>query len=253
MDAILEQAEQQKKLVRALIAERQAAERDWLLGAKRGFAEYEDAATNAAQNTHDFVSHSLSSMEDAFVQWARTGKLASRDLADAIIADFIRLSTRQNITGPLAGYLGSLNLGALFTGSGYGAGASGAGAFDYTDAAGQVFPEFAEGGVMTSRGPLPLKRYAGGGIADSPQLAMFGEGSSPEAYVPLPDGRRIPVQMSGQSGQSGHTFIIDARGADRTGLAQLQALITRLDGSVEYRAVAAVRRAAAQRGRSAAF
>jgi hypothetical protein len=97
---------------------------------------------------------------------------------------------------------------------------------------------------------VPLRRYAGGGIADSPQLAMFGEGAANEAFVPLPDGRRIPVQMSGQSG---HTFIIDARGADRTGLAQLQALITRLDGSVEYRAVAAVRRAAAQRGRSAAF
>ena len=26
---------------------------------------------------------------------------------------------------------------------------------------------------------------------------MFGEGSTPEAYVPLPDGRRIPVAMSG--------------------------------------------------------
>lgn len=50
---------------------------------------------------------------------------------------------------------------------------------------------------MTSDGPLPLRKYAGGGIARSPQLAMFGEGSSPEAYVPLPDGRRIPVAMSG--------------------------------------------------------
>jgi hypothetical protein len=30
-----------------------------------------------------------------------------------------------------------------------------------------------------------------------PQMAMFGEGSTPEAYVPLPDGRRIPVQMAG--------------------------------------------------------
>jgi hypothetical protein len=79
---------------------------------------------------------------------------------------------------------------------------------------------FAEGGIMTPMGAMPLRRYDGGGIADSPQLAMFGEGSMNEAYVPLPDGRRIPVQMSGQSG---HTFIIDARGADRTGLARLQA------------------------------
>lgn len=57
--------------------------------------------------------------------------------------------------------------------------------------------EFADGGVMTSAGPMPLHKYARGGIATTPQMAMFGEGSTPEAYVPLPDGRRIPVQMAG--------------------------------------------------------
>lgn len=56
---------------------------------------------------------------------------------------------------------------------------------------------FEEGGIMTSSGPLPLHKYATGGIANSPQLAMFGEGSRPEAYVPLPDGRRIPVALHG--------------------------------------------------------
>lgn len=56
---------------------------------------------------------------------------------------------------------------------------------------------FADGGVMTSNGPLPLKKYADGGIANSPQLALFGEGSSPEAFVPLPDGRSIPVSFGG--------------------------------------------------------
>lgn len=52
-----------------------------------------------------------------------------------------------------------------------------------------------KGGVMTSAGQVPLKKYASGGVADTPQLAVFGEGSTPEAYVPLPDGRRIPVAM----------------------------------------------------------
>lgn len=56
---------------------------------------------------------------------------------------------------------------------------------------------FADGGVMTSAGPLALKRYAGGGVANSPQLALFGEGATPEAFVPLPDGRNIPVKMQG--------------------------------------------------------
>lgn len=56
---------------------------------------------------------------------------------------------------------------------------------------------FENGGIMTSAGPVPLRKYAMGGIANSPQLAMFGEGSMNEAYVPLPDGRRIPVAMQG--------------------------------------------------------
>lgn len=60
------------------------------------------------------------------------------------------------------------------------------------------FLKFADGGVMTSAGPLPLKRYAAGGIANSPQVAMFGE-RGPEAYVPLPDGRSIPVKLRGDA------------------------------------------------------
>lgn len=54
---------------------------------------------------------------------------------------------------------------------------------------------FATGGVMGPSGSIPLQRYASGGVAASPQLAMFGEGSRPEAYVPLPDGRTIPVTI----------------------------------------------------------
>jgi hypothetical protein len=77
---------------------------------------------------------------------------------------------------------------------------------------------FAGGGIMTDDGPMPLKTYARGGIANSPQLAMFGEGSMPEAYVPLPDGRRIPVAMQGGSG--GNTVVnvsVDAKGSSVQG------------------------------------
>lgn len=54
---------------------------------------------------------------------------------------------------------------------------------------------FANGGVMTEDGPAPLRAYANGGVANEPQWALFGEGSTPEAYVPLPDGRTIPVTV----------------------------------------------------------
>ena len=48
---------------------------------------------------------------------------------------------------------------------------------------------------MTQYGAAPLRKYAKGGIANSPQLALYGEGSMNEAFVPLPDGRSIPVTM----------------------------------------------------------
>lgn len=56
---------------------------------------------------------------------------------------------------------------------------------------------FANGGIMSKNGPLPLQMYSNGGIANKPQLAIFGEGRMNEAYVPLPDGKSIPVSLKG--------------------------------------------------------
>jgi hypothetical protein len=76
---------------------------------------------------------------------------------------------------------------------------------------------FAMGGIMSAGGPLKLKRYAGGGIATSPQMAIYGEGSRPEAYVPLPDGRTIPVTMKGGGGMGNVTVNVDANGTNVQG------------------------------------
>jgi len=82
-----------------------------------------------------------------------------------------------------------------------------------------LFPSlFAAGGIMTGNGPVALKRYASGGIANSPQLAMFGEGSRPEAYVPLPDGRSIPVTMKNGAGGGVNVNVnVDASGSEVQG------------------------------------
>jgi hypothetical protein len=78
------------------------------------------------------------------------------------------------------------------TASAYGVGAN---TFGFTMPA-----AFANGGIMTNKGVAQLRKYANGGVADSPQLALYGEGSMAEAYVPLPDGRSIPVTISGNGG-----------------------------------------------------
>jgi hypothetical protein len=61
---------------------------------------------------------------------------------------------------------------------------------------------------MSPSGPVPLKTYSRGGIANSPQLALYGEGSMNEAYVPLPDGRRIPVALQGGRGGGSTTNVV---------------------------------------------
>lgn len=94
-----------------------------------------------------------------------------RDILEGIAQDIARILLRKNITEPFAAAIGSIDFASIFG--------------------------FANGGIMTSAGPLPLRQYASGGVASSPQLALFGEGSRPEAFVPLPDGRRIPVAMEG--------------------------------------------------------
>lgn len=64
-------------------------------------------------------------------------------------------------------------------------------------------PKFAKGGIFGKDGVVPLRAYQKGGIADSPQLALFGEGDMNEAYVPLPDGRSIPVTLNAEGVKSG--------------------------------------------------
>lgn len=97
------------------------------------------------------------------------------------------------------------------------------GGFDLTGALGSVFGTsgiggfisglpsffgFANGGVMSEYGPLKLNKYANGGIASTPQLALYGEGRKNEAYVPLPDNRTIPVTLNGAQGGDNISFSI---------------------------------------------
>lgn len=68
---------------------------------------------------------------------------------------------------------------------------------------GKAFPTLIKqekGGIVGHLGELPLHKFERGGIASSPQLALFGEGRKNEAYVPLPDNRTIPVTLNGSGG-----------------------------------------------------
>jgi tape measure domain-containing protein len=183
--------------------------------ASNPFASFVRQYGNGVQTMRNATVEWLTEASDRMIEFAATGKASFSDMAMSILTDIAKLLKNELVaqwfemlgltkSGGNAGS-GSGILGSLFKGilSGVGAGFSGISATDPSiggGVAGVLYPGaslFANGGIMTSKGSIPLMKYATGGIANSPQLSLFGEGRLPEAYVPLPDGRSIPVTLTG--------------------------------------------------------
>lgn len=187
--------------IAALVPQLDAAEK-----AQKRLTEEGERYAQVVKRVGDIFDQSLSKFADSLTSGASAGK-ALRAVLQDIEKDAMRIASRS-ISESLFGSGKSENtgvLGSLFKGAagalGIGGGSSsggflsGIGSFLGLGGGGGTMAPFANGGVMTSMGPVPLRRYERGGIANSMQMAMFGEGSRPEAYVPLPDGRSIPVTM----------------------------------------------------------
>ena len=202
---MMEEADEQKRKVIAGIRERQEAEREWITGAKAALLDYADTATNAARNASEFFTASFRKMEDALVEFAMTGKLNFKDLADSIIRDIIRIQVREQITGPIA------KAASSFLG----------------DAVKSIFGSF--GGGRAEGGPLESGKWYVAGERGPEPIWGGGAGAFAAGY---PGG--------GASG--GNTYYIDARGADAGVEQRLTRALLSLAGPgvVEQRAVGAV-------------
>jgi hypothetical protein len=148
--------------------------------------------------------HGFSSMKDAAAQFLQ-------QLADMIIQLYVMKPLVESLLGP--------------------SGTGGAGGI-----IGSLFG-FADGGVMTPNGPRQLQRFAGGGT--SRKAAIFGE-AGPEAAVPLPDGRRIPVDLRmpaipdiSAGGRSGSVII---QNFDLSGAVLTDDLMDRIDRKADAKA-----------------
>jgi len=73
----------------------------WQDGVTRALRDYVNDATDAATQWENVTTNALGGMEDAFVQWRKTGEFNAKAMVDSILDDLTRLSFRKFITGPL--------------------------------------------------------------------------------------------------------------------------------------------------------
>ena len=109
------------------------------------------------------------------------------DMAAKMISEWLKVQVIQGI-GKIFGMLNPA--GAL------GGAAAGAGSAPGLNIAGMM--QYANAPSIT-----PIAKFATGGIVKGPTLGLVGEGRYNEAVVPLPDGKSIPVDLSGMGGGAG--------------------------------------------------
>lgn len=176
----------------------------------KSFADVVKSMGELSTNLGQSFGNAFTGMADQLSEFVVNGKLEFADFARSVLADlskiFLRFALFQTLKAIIPG------------GSALG-----------------KFLGFANGGIMTKDGPLDLRRYASGGIASSPQVAVFGEGSRPEAFVPLPDGRTIPVTIKdGSMGGASIVVNVDAQGSQVSGNeGQAKALGTVVSAAVQ--------------------
>ena len=117
------------------------------------------------------------------------------DMVAQMIAEYLKMALIKGIMSIIGGAAGALGGGLS---SGFNAGTSSAidtGATGWANSFATPL-KFANGGIT----PGGFTAFANGGVVTGPTLGLVGEGRYNEAVIPLPDGKSVPVQLSGGDG-----------------------------------------------------
>jgi len=91
---------------------------DWTVGASQAINTYAEQAADVASQTRNLFSNAFSNMEDAVVNFVKTGKLSFKDFADQVVEDLIRIQVRQAAAGFLGTAFSFLSGGSAALGQG---------------------------------------------------------------------------------------------------------------------------------------
>ena len=183
--------------------------REWSDGVRRAIRDYLDDATDAAKTFEQATTRALKASEDAFVEWAMTGKFSAKDLFNTIAEEALRAAYRMAVVAPLNNILGSIfgAIGGSIFGGTVATTSSGTPMIgDFPVSSGPT--AFAHGGGVIGRDAFPTRmvdprafdgasRYHRGGIVggERPIVVRDGEGvftpGQMRSLAPVPDARPV--------------------------------------------------------------
>jgi hypothetical protein len=137
--------------------------RTFSAGFKKAFNEYADNATNAAMIAENMFRRATQGMEDAIVNFAKTGKFEFKNFVQMMAEELLRSQVRQLMANIMGGFGG---------GGGRGGGGGGGG-----------------GGILGGIGKL--FGFAGGGVVGGTKPIIVGE-RGPEVFMPPGAGSIVP-------------------------------------------------------------
>lgn len=142
------------------------------------------------------VSGSMSA-RDALAGFFQSVADSFTDMVAKMIAEYLKMALIKGIMALIPG-LGAVAGGLGGGGQNLGPNSSAVFGLDNPDITKYSLPlEAAANGAVWTGG---FQAFANGGVVTGPTLGLVGEGRYNEAVIPLPDGKSVPVQLSGGDG-----------------------------------------------------
>ena len=204
LKAVSDSQQELRNVVVANYDDMTSAQGDWTSGASSAWENYLESTRDVAGQTKSLFTNAFSSMEDAVVNFALTGKLSFSDFAKSVLSDMARIAARQASSSALSSLFG---LAASAVGSYFG-GTTSAGSTQ-AGYSSTYFPQ-AKGGAWSGG----VQMFANGGafsnsVVSSPtsfgmasgKTGVMGE-AGPEAIIPLARDSQGRLGVSGGSSSS---------------------------------------------------
>ena len=199
---IIEQSRYNAKMAGDLARKNEEYARSWEGGWDQYWRNFREGAVTNAKIVNDVMNTTTSAMTDMFTKFVTTGKMDFKSFARTIMEEAARLMASKAV-------LALLNMAAnlFFAGSS----TPGVGTVNGSAGTPTIPANVAlKGGVhpYTPGLPgLPLQKFRAGGVSFGPTYTLHAEGARSEAYVPLEDGRNIPVKIVSQPGSGSQVIV----------------------------------------------